>query len=140
MMAQHFSLTPDRSGVYAVTEDTATLQAAAARAGLAWLHVDLSGASDKMSLLKALARDLAFPSSFGRNWDALADALQDFSWKPASGYVVEVHHARACTMALPADWSMALESFRDAAAYWREHGKSFIVLIREAANLPGFPA
>ncbi|HSQ05276.1 MAG TPA: barstar family protein [Burkholderiales bacterium] len=140
MTPQDSFFTSDRSGVYGVAGDTAKLRAAAARAGLAWFSVDLSGARDKLSLLEALAKDLAFPSSFGKNWDALADALQDFSWKPASGYVVEVCHARACAAALSHDWPIALVIFRDAAAYWSEHGKSFIALIREAANLPAFPA
>jgi RNAse (barnase) inhibitor barstar len=140
MTIHESSFAPDRSGVYAIGGDTASVKAAATRAGLAWLSVDLSAVRDKTSLLNALARDLAFPASFGQNWDALADALQDFSWQPARGYIIELRHAQACAAASPGDWPIVLDMLRETAAYWRERGKSFIALIRDAGNLPPFGA
>lgn len=40
-----------------------------------------SGLTDRDSLFDVLASAMAFPY-FGRNWDALFDLLQDFSWLP----------------------------------------------------------
>ena len=37
----------------------------------------VSGGVDKASVLDAFARDLDLPGWFGRNWDALLDALRD---------------------------------------------------------------
>lgn len=39
--------------------------------------LDSTGARDKAALLDGVARDLALPEWFGRNWDALVDALRD---------------------------------------------------------------
>jgi RNAse (barnase) inhibitor barstar len=47
---------------------------------LRWLGRDVrivSGGEDKESVLDAFARDLGLPDWFGRNWDALLDALRD---------------------------------------------------------------
>lgn len=39
--------------------------------------LDTSGVGGKAALLDRVARDLALPAWFGRNWDALVDALRD---------------------------------------------------------------
>ena len=47
---------------------------------LRWLGRDVrivSGGRDKESVLDAFATGLALPDWFGRNWDALVDALRD---------------------------------------------------------------
>jgi RNAse (barnase) inhibitor barstar len=53
---------------------------------LRWLGHDVrvvSGGEDKESVLDAFATGLALPDWFGRNWDALLDALRDLD--PAGG-------------------------------------------------------
>ncbi|MEW1954216.1 barstar family protein [Terrabacter sp. NPDC080008] len=47
---------------------------------LRWLGHDVrvvSGGTDKVSVLEAFATGLDLPDWFGRNWDALLDALRD---------------------------------------------------------------
>ena len=49
-------------------------------AQLRWLGHDVrvvSGGDDKAGVLDAFATDLGLPDWFGRNWDALVDALRD---------------------------------------------------------------
>ena len=70
-----------------------------------------------------------FPSEFGANWDALADALCDLSWQPASGYVLLLRNA-SDTLGLSAnDREIAQDIFADTVVYWRQQKKSFWVLF-----------
>jgi hypothetical protein len=125
------SLTPEHSGVYLAPSDASVLRAAATRSTLAWMHLDTGTARNKMQFLTACARDLQFPVWFGGNWDALADCLQDFSWKPAPGHIVLWRGASTFAKAAPDDFATALEIFRDAAIYWKLRGRVFIALLDE---------
>ena len=69
-------------------KDLPALQAAAIELGQAFYLVDLSHARNVPGFIKAMRRDLQFPEWFGGNLDALNDCLTDFSWRPASGYVI----------------------------------------------------
>lgn len=69
-------------------KDLPALQAAARELGQAFYLVDLSHARNVPGFIKAMRRDLQFPEWFGGNLDALNDCLTDFSWRPASGYVI----------------------------------------------------
>ena len=69
-------------------KDLPALQAAARVLGQAFYLVDLSHARNVPGFIKAMRRDLQFPEWFGGNLDALNDCLTDFSWRPASGYVI----------------------------------------------------
>ena len=71
-------------------KDLPALQAAARELGQAFYLVDLSHARNVPGFIKAMRRDLQFPEWFGGNLDALNDCLTDFSWRPASGYVIAV--------------------------------------------------
>ncbi|MGZ5093131.1 MAG: barstar family protein, partial [Burkholderiales bacterium] len=77
--------------------------------GGAWFAIDLASVQTKAGLLDAFARTLGFPSSFGHNWDALADALQDMSWRPANGYVLHLQNPASAEGALGEDWATLLE-------------------------------
>jgi RNAse (barnase) inhibitor barstar len=134
------ALRAEHSGVSATPAQLAVLQAGAERGGLAWLTVDLAPAGEKVRFLAECARDLKFPETFGANWDALADCLQDLSWQPAPGYVVRFANAQVFAAAAPRDFTTAVEILEDAARYWRDHGKAFIVLVDGAPALPAFPA
>lgn len=131
------SITASDSGVYRAPAGLRPLREHAERAGVAWLEVDLGAIQDKAQLLSALARACAFPGTFGANWDALADSLQDFSWKPAlGGYVLHLRNAARTTQVLERDWAVLVQIFDDAAAYWRPRGKAFVVLVDSGARLP----
>jgi len=47
-----------------------------------------SGIVNAYKLLDALAFTLAFPDYFGRNWNALADCLGDFSWSEGKDIIL----------------------------------------------------
>lgn len=70
------------------------------------IRVALSGCRDKAALMDAFARALALPSSFGRNWDALYDALRE---RP--GCRVEVEGWTTFRLWAPAE-SAQLEALR----------------------------
>lgn len=114
--------------------DTAGLRRATADEKLAWMELDSAGVRDKESLLEACAFSFDFPDSFGSNWDALSDCLRDFSWRPARGYVILWHGGAALAEAAPDDFATALEIFRDAATYWKERARVFIVLLDHAVR------
>jgi len=134
------TLVAERSGVYGTPLALGALQQAAQRAGVAWLAVDLAPVAEKMRFLAECARDLRFPETFGANWDALADYLEDFSWRPAPGFVIRFVNAQVFAVASPHDFATAVEILRDAAIYWKQRGKPFIVLIDGAPALSPFHA
>lgn len=70
------------------SKDLPALRKAADELKQACFHVDLRNAKNVPSFIKALKCDLNFPEWFGDNLDALHDCLTDFSWCPASGYVI----------------------------------------------------
>jgi hypothetical protein len=116
------------------------VQEAACAASFAVFTVDLAPAGEKVRFLAECARDLRFPESFGGNWDALADCLQDFSWRPAPGYLIRFVNASVLAVASPADYAVAVEILGDAAAYWKGRQKPFLVMIDGDRNLPPFLA
>jgi hypothetical protein len=126
-------LTAARSGVYRTPQSADGLRERAAAAQLDWLEADLAAATTKTKLLGALAAAGGFPAGFGHNWDALADALGDLSWRPAAGYVLRLSSAPQTQRALGADWHTLLDVLRAAAEEWKARGKPFVVLIDDAA-------
>jgi RNAse (barnase) inhibitor barstar len=120
---------PERSGAYLALAETPALRRAAAREQFEWVELDATAVRDKGRLLEACALSFSFPDWFGSNWDALADCLRDLSWRPARGYVILWRGAGGLADAAPDDFATALEIFRDAASYWKERGRVFIVLL-----------
>jgi RNAse (barnase) inhibitor barstar len=104
--------------------------------GGAWFAIDFSAVQTKGGLLDALARALGFPASFGHNWDALADALQDMSWHPANGYVLHLQNPASAERALGEDWATLLEVLSASTMYWRKRGKPFIVFVDRLRGVP----
>ena len=133
-------LTAATNGVYRAPPDTAALRAAARDAGLRWTVVDLQRARGKRALLAAFARALAFPDTFGGNWDALADCLQDLSWLTEQGVVLAVSGVADPAAAAPGEHAVLLEILDAAAGYWRQRGRVFIVFADAGSGLPEFPA
>jgi hypothetical protein len=134
------SFTPERNGAYCAPAQTAALESAARAAGLHWYRIDLGGAVSREAVFQAFSAVLAFPAHFGANWDAFADCLEDLSWKPAPGYVVELLAADRCAAALGADWTVVLDILRNAAACWRARRTTFVVLMHGLRHAPAFPA
>ena len=130
------SLPVDRSGLYQTPPDWSAVREQVARSGAACFTIDIANARTKEQLLDAFARPLSFPATFGRNWDALADVLQDLSWHPAEAYVLHLQHAAPARRALGAEWVTLFEVLSATATYWKSRGRPFIVMIDGAGELP----
>jgi len=124
-----FSFHSASSGVYAAPASIDPLVRQAAARGLACFDLDLTGVADKSAFLARCRDRLRFPSSFGHNWDALADCLADLSWHPAQGYVVQWRRGDEFARCAPAHFGTALEVFAAAADYWRRREKIFLTLL-----------
>ena len=139
-----FPLQGSHSGIYAAPTDVAALKNAATRGGLAWLVLDLKGAASKAEFLLRCRGAFSLPETFGNNWDALADCLEDFAWLPAHGYAVWCRDGNEFAAHAPDEFSTALEILTRAATYWRSRRKIFLVLLdrstgsaHAAPQLPG---
>jgi barstar (barnase inhibitor) len=131
-------LAAERSGVYRTPRLLGPLRDASAAAKCAWVEMDLHAVRGKAGLLAAFAAALAFPPMFGDNWDALADSLQDLSWRRERGYVMHLGGVDALARAAPTDWATALEILEASATYWKDRGTVFVVLADGVAGLPEF--
>jgi hypothetical protein len=131
-------LAAERSGVYRTPRLLAPLRDASAAAKCAWVAMDLHAVRDKAGLLAAFSAALAFPPTFGDNWDALADSLQDLSWRRERGCVMHLGGVDALVQAAPADWATALEILEASATYWKDRGTVFVVLADGVPGLPEF--
>ncbi|MFC7521537.1 barstar family protein [Xanthomonas populi] len=138
MSAGDFALNlsdPQQSGVYqADTDDLDTMAALARDAGLRILRVDLASCSDKHMLLLRLATQLDFPASFGRNWDALSDALRDLAWLPAAhGYALLIDGADILARTAPKDRNTLLDILDEAATSWAARRLTFAAFVAPAS-------
>lgn len=128
------------NGIYRMPADAGKRRAAAQSAGLRWSVIDLRRARGKRALLGAFARALVFPDTFGGNWDALADSLQDLSWLPEPGWVLVLRGTADFAAAAPDDYAVLLEILGAAADCRRQQRRIFIVLADVTAGLPALPA
>jgi hypothetical protein len=128
-------LTPARSGVYRAPAHAETVRLSVGEGAL-WIDIDLSRVDSKPDLLEAFARAGGFPVTFGRNWDALADALQDLSWLQPGGCVLDLRDASHAARVLGAEWATLLQVLTASAAYWKDRGRPFVVFIEDGAELP----
>ncbi|CUW27156.1 MULTISPECIES: barstar family protein [Streptomyces] len=81
--------------------------------------LDLDGVTGKADLMDRVARALALPDWFGRNWDALADSLSDHTVWPEGaveqGLLIVVRGWRPYADARPEEWRTAEEVLAEAA-------------------------
>ncbi|MCD7098739.1 barstar family protein [Stenotrophomonas sp. MMGLT7] len=126
------------SGVYQVAPgDLDALAALARDAGLRICRIDLRGCRDKRTLLLRLSAQLDFPPGFGRNWDALSDALRDLSWLPApGGYALLFEDAAELQAQAQPDFATLLDILDEAAQRWAGERLPFVCFL----DLPGSAA
>lgn len=75
-----------QAGVYRVMcADIAPLLSLAADEDVAVFQIDLTDVDDKPALMARIHAALDFPDDWARNWDALADGLNDLSWLGDAG-------------------------------------------------------
>lgn len=110
------------AGVYRLNCAMDDLRGSAAECGYIMFEANLAGAHGKGQVLAELARVIAAPDWFGHNWDALADALGDLSWKAAPGYVLVLHGEGA--------GEELLNDILDATvSFWKRQHKPFWVFF-----------
>ncbi len=120
-----------RSGVYR-TSDAATLLAVVHEGGWPARWVSFGGHGDKVAMLDAISRALAFPQWFGGNWDALEDCLADLSWCPAGGHVLVFED-----FALGDELGILIDILGSVAEHWAARGTPFFaVFVDPAKSLP----
>jgi RNAse (barnase) inhibitor barstar len=119
----------EAAGVREHAGSSESIADAAAAARLRCFTVDLSGADSKTALLDALAKGLSLPAHFGRNYDALADCLEDDDVMGKRGAVVRIVHAAAFRKGHASDWRTLTEILDEAAEFWRERHHPFWVFV-----------
>ena len=118
------------AGIYFLPEaDIDELVEAAAVNRFACLRVDLRGCDDKDALLERLATTLPLPAHFGRNWDALADALGELRGGDVPGVVVLLEHSDTLRREATADFKQAMEVLQGACREWAARGVPFWAFV-----------
>lgn len=119
---------PARSGVYRVGSAD-TVEEVARGTPLRCTGVALRGG--KAEILDALAKALAFPHWFGRNWDALEDCLADLSWNPAGGHLLLLTGAASLAKD---DAGILADILASSAESWKARGKPFFAVFVDPAR------
>lgn len=115
------------SGVYVINCELEDVRTAAQQAGLVLFDVDLTGLHSKSEFMAAIAQKIDAPEWFGKNWDALADALSDLSWNNAPGYVLLLQNSNNNFNLLGNDHEVARDILDTTVNYWKSQGKPFWV-------------
>ena len=124
-----------KSGVYRATL-AEVVEAAAHEAGADYGYVALHGVNGKTDLMKSLAAQLALPSWFGANWDALEDCLSDLSWRAGEGHVLSL----AGWEALPGDdLGILIDVLASSADFWTGRGTPFFAVLLDPQRRLGLP-
>lgn len=112
----------NEAGIYRLNCPLGDLRESAAECGFAIFEADIAAANGKGEVLAELARAIAAPDWFGHNWDALADALGDLTWRPAPGYVLLLHGEPSS--------EARLDNVLDATvSFWKLQHKAFWVFF-----------
>jgi hypothetical protein len=122
-------LDANEAGAYRLNCPLDELRAAVAQAGFALFEADLAAVQGKGEFLAAVARAISAPDWFGHNFDALADALGDLSWQPASGYVLLLCNGGETWGLSDAEHGIAAEIIAATVNVWKSQGKPFWVFF-----------
>lgn len=96
----------------------------------AFVAVVPGGIDTKNALLDALATELAFPTYFGHNWDALFDCLRDLGWIDAKNIVLVHSELPKLTNS---ELSVYLQVLKDSVLDWRaDNIHNFEVIFAES--------
>jgi RNAse (barnase) inhibitor barstar len=115
------------AGVYVINCELSDVRSAASQVGYTVFDADLATVQSKSEFLAAVAQAIEAPEWFGKNWDALADALGDLSWKPAPGYVLVLRNGLKTFNLLANDHEIAQEILDNTVSYWKTQHKPFWV-------------
>ena len=107
------------------------MQSAAKKARYTFVHIDGSKIERKEQLLNHLATALRLPKTFGHNWDALEECLNDLEGD-GEGFVIYYDHIDGLLAAHPDQFETLLEILRDAVVSWKEDDEALVVLLSGA--------
>ena len=119
---------PVRSGVYRTREEQTILDVT--RGG----RLDVATVEARENLFDNLAQALAFPTWFGRNWDALEDVLGDLSWRKGDGHVVVFR-----TYPTGEEFGILVDVLRTTAEYWAGRGRPFFAVFLDPEKTLALP-
>ncbi len=108
--------------------DARAVQSAAKKARYTYVHIDGTKIERKEQLLNHLATALRLPKSFGHNWDALEECLNDLEGD-GEGYVIYYDHIDGLLGAHPDQFETLVELLRDAVESWKEDDEALVVLF-----------
>ena len=96
------------------------LQEAAGKLGHHFLYANLAEAQSKQDVLDMIAQQFTFPTTVGKNFDALYDCMTDPLHKsgPQPGFIVVLEQIPAHAKFDKEAREQLLDIFRDAADYW----------------------
>lgn len=117
------------AGVYLINCELSDMHSAASEAGFTVFNADLATVQSKSEFLAAVAQAIEAPEWFGNNWDALADALGDLSWKPAAGYVLVLRNSGVTFNLSSSDHDIAREILHNTVSFWKQQSKPFWVFF-----------
>ncbi len=113
------------SGVYRLNCPVQDLHESVRHCGFVLFDADMADAQSKGELLAELARTINAPEWFGHNWDALADALSDLSWRTGPGYVLLLKGAAFS----PDDYEALNSILKATVLFWKSQNKPFWVFF-----------
>jgi RNAse (barnase) inhibitor barstar len=129
-----------RAGIHAAPRIVGPLRAAAKRAGIAWLDLDLAGVADRDAFLRRCGKAFSLPGYFGHNWDALHECLLDIAGRGTPGAIVHWRRGTELSRRAPDAVTTALRILQDVAAYWSASGRTFLVVVdRDSARGRALP-
>jgi len=132
-----------RSGVYRTTRVDA-LDEAVQGTRLDCSRISLEKIDGKEGLLKKIAAELAFPSWFGANWDALEDCLADLSWRTpqdkahgkTQGHLLVIDGFEGVPND---DLGILIDVLASSAEFWSGRGTPFFAVFVDPRRLLGLP-
>jgi RNAse (barnase) inhibitor barstar len=92
--------------------------------------LDGSKIVDRRTLFQEIAAGLAFPETFGSNWDALADYINDLCWLSGKRTTIVYTQPEAFAEKHPVDWSIFLEIIEEAVLNWGDTDTPLYVLFQ----------
>ncbi len=109
-------------------------------AGYVVAVLDGEAASSRAGFFTEIARQLAFPAYFGKNWDAVYDCLTDLNWLPAEGYVLIFDGFGALARTAPDQWQIGRKVLAEACQFWQPlRTPMFVLLVGPDELAPGVP-
>ncbi len=111
----------ERAGLYHLTPGgIGALAEACAQADLQLIVADFAETPRMADAMAILTKATACPAHEAAHLDDLAEMLGDFSWLPATGYVILVEDADNLIASDPTGVQKLLDAFQAASHYWQE--------------------